>query len=399
MRLGDSGGKNRSLILSITWDWPFRLFQTTIVSSISTQKMPVEEIRMLRTLIKILALPLALVITMGGPMGRPCLAQPAADKAQPVEKTTLAYDQPGPFKVYEIEGAWKDNRVNHLVPFLIRYPKDAPGRLPIVIFSHGLGGSKEGAAYYSEHLASHGYVVVNLQHQGSDISIWGGQRPDLENLKITPLIRNAMSPQSALDRFQDVYLAVYALHSLDHQPGALKDRLDLDHIGMSGHSYGALTTQAMAGQIFPRGQSMGHPEFKAFLAMSPSSAANGRDGEAFGAISRPFLSMTGTQDGFNLNGKSNYALERQKPYQAMKRAPSVLLVLNGGDHMVFSGRQELGLSRPMDGRFRQLIKAASLAFWDATLKDNAEARAWLIGPGMAALAGSDAQIQSRNMER
>lgn len=329
----------------------------------------------------------------------PSLAQTVAPPAVQPDKASKAYDRPGPFTVQAAEGAWKDDRRARLIPFLIRYPKDAPGRLPVVIFSHGLGGSKEGAAYYAEHLASHGYVVVNVQHPGSDLAIWGGQRPDLENPKVSAEIRKAMSPQSALDRFQDIYLAVFALHSLDHQPGALKDRIDLTRIGMSGHSYGALTTQAMAGQAFARGRKMGHPEFKAFVAMSPSSAADGHNADAFGDITRPFMSLTGTDDGFNLNGKSDYAAERQKPYQAMKRAPSVLVVLQGGDHMVFSGRQEMGLSRPKDDRFRQLIKAASLAFWDAELKDDAQARAWLTGSGFTNLAGPDAEIQSRNMER
>lgn len=342
----------------------------------------------------------ALAISLtAGLISSPALAQTIAPPLVQQDKASKAYDQPGPYTVQAAEGAWKDDRRARLIPFLIRYPKDAPGRLPVVIFSHDLGGSKESAAYYADHLASHGYVVLNVQHPGSDLSIWGGQRPDLKNPNISAEIRKAVSPQSAMDRFQDIYLAVLALHSLDRQPGALKDRIDLTRIGMSGHSYGATTTQAMAGQAFARGRKMGHPEFKAFLAMSPAGAADGHNADAFGDITRPFLFLTGSDDGQTLNGKVLDASERQKPYLAMKRAPSALVVLNGADHLVFSGRQEMGFSKPKDERFRQLIKASSLAFWDAELKDDPEARTWLIGQGMAALAGSDAQIQSRNMDR
>jgi predicted dienelactone hydrolase len=329
----------------------------------------------------------------------PTLAQTVAPVDSQSEKASKAYDQPGPYMVQAAEGAWKDDRRARLIPFLIRYPKDAPGRLPVVIFSHDLGGSKESAAYYAEHLVSHGYVVLNVQHPGSDVTLWGGQFPDLKNPKISADLRKAVSPQSAMDRFQDIYLAVFALHSLDRQPGALKERIDLTRIGMSGHSYGATTTQAMAGQAFARGRKMGHDEFKAFLAMSPAGATDGHNADAFGDITRPFLFLTGSDDNLTVNGKVLDASERQKPYLAMKRAPSALMVLNGADHLVFSGRQELGLSKPTDERFRQLIKAASLSYWDAMLRDDAEARAWLIGPGMAALAGSDAQIQSRKMDR
>jgi len=329
----------------------------------------------------------------------PTLAQTVAPVTSQPDKAIMAYDRPGPFTVQAAEGAWKDDRRSRLIPFLIRYPKDAPGRLPVVIFSHDLGGSKESAAYYAEHLVSHGYIVLNVQHPGSDVSIWGGQFPDLKNPKISADLRKAVSPQSAMDRFQDIYLAVFALHSLDRQPGALKDRIDLSRIGMSGHSYGATTTQAMAGQAFARGRKMGHDEFKAFLAMSPAGAADGHNADAFGDITRPFLFLTGSEDGLNPNGKVQDASERQKPYLAMKRAPSALVVLNGADHLVFSGRQELGFSKPKDERFRQLIKAASLAYWDAELRGDAQARAWLTGPGLATFAGSDAEIQSRNMDR
>ncbi len=347
---------------------------------------------------RVIATALAIVVTASSISTQSYAQAVCLPPAQPA-KASKAYDQPGPYTVQAAEGAWKDDRRTRLIPFLIRYPKDAPGRLPVVIFSHDLGGSKESAAYYADHLVSHGYVVVNVQHPGSDLAIWGGQRPDLENPKVSAEIRKAMSPQSALDRFQDIYLAVFALHSLDRQPGALKGRIDLARIGMSGHSYGALTTQAMAGQAFARGRKMGHPEFKAFLAMSPAGAADGHNADAFGDITRPFLFLTGSDDRLTVNGKVLDPSERQKPYLAMKRAPSALVVLKGADHLVFSGRQELGFSKPRDDRFRQLIKAASLAFWDSELRDDAEARAWLIGTGFTTLAGPDAEIQSRNLDR
>ncbi len=43
---------------------------------------------------------------------------------------------------------------------------------PVVLFSHGLGGSREGYAYLGRHWAERGYVAVFLQHRGSDTSVW-----------------------------------------------------------------------------------------------------------------------------------------------------------------------------------------------------------------------------------
>ena len=39
---------------------------------------------------------------------------------------------------------------------------------PVVLFSHGLGGSREGYGYLGSYWAAHGYVAVHLQHIGSD---------------------------------------------------------------------------------------------------------------------------------------------------------------------------------------------------------------------------------------
>ena len=38
---------------------------------------------------------------------------------------------------------------------------------PVVLFSHGLGGSRAGCAYLGEHRAAHRYVAEVLQHPGS----------------------------------------------------------------------------------------------------------------------------------------------------------------------------------------------------------------------------------------
>jgi predicted dienelactone hydrolase len=50
-----------------------------------------------------------------------------------------------------------------------------PGRAapsPVVIFSHGLGGTRAGSEYLGDHWAQRGYVVVFVQHPGSDDSVW-----------------------------------------------------------------------------------------------------------------------------------------------------------------------------------------------------------------------------------
>src|SRR6478735_4138978 len=43
---------------------------------------------------------------------------------------------------------------------------------PVVLFSHGLGGSRENSPYLGQHWAARGYAVVFMQHAGSDEKVW-----------------------------------------------------------------------------------------------------------------------------------------------------------------------------------------------------------------------------------
>lgn len=306
-----------------------------------------------------------------------------------------AYSQAGPYPVAVLDGEWRDGRRGRTVPYLIRYPQGVTGPVPVVIFSHGLGGSRRGAVYYAEHLASHGYVVVMVQHPGSDVSIWQNIRPDLSNVDRAALSRVTADPMVTINRFLDIPFALDQLSAMTSAPGPLRGLLDMTRIGMSGHSFGAVTTQAMAGQVYPNGRSMPEPRFKAFLAMSPSPSRDGNNDQAFGGLTRPFLSLTGTEDSFTIRSDESGAdvtAGRQQPF-AHLGGPSMLVLLTGGDHMVFSGRQEVGgAPRPKDDRHRAIIKAAALAWWDAWLKDDPAALAYLRDGGMAAFAGADATV-------
>lgn len=330
------------------------------------------------------------------------LAAPVLAATPATTPASAAWSQAGPYRVAQTEGEWRDARRDRVVPWLIRYPEGASGPAPVILFSHGLGGSRRGAAYYAEHLASHGYVVVMVQHPGSDVSIWNGVRPDPGNVDQGLLARVIADPRVTLNRFLDIPFALDQLTLMNTADGPLKGRMDLTRIGMSGHSFGAVTTQAMAGQVYPGGRSLPEPRFTAFLAMSPSAARDGDNATAFGSITRPFLSLTGTEDSFTVGAgqaPAQVVAGRQQPF-AHVSGPDMLVLLTGGDHMVFSGRQEVGApARPDDARHRQIILAAALAWWDAWLKEDPKALAWLRDGGLANFAGADATVSARGLPR
>ena len=286
-----------------------------------------------------------------------------------------------------ILGEWTDTaRANRAVPYKI-YVAPAQGAQPVVIFSHGLGGNRDGAEYLLRHLAENGYATVAVQHAGSDTpAVFGAAMAggNFDRGKMQDGIRQATTPSAAADRFGDIPFAIDELTKMNAGDAKLRGRLDMNRLGMSGHSYGAVTTLALAGQGFGPGARLafGDRRIKAAIALSPNKPRQGDPAEQFASIRIPTFHMTGTQDRNPLD--NNDPVEnRQVPYRSVKNADKFLVVFTGGDHMIFSGRRFQEEPRPGDAEFHALIRKSSLAYWDAYLKDNAEAKTYLTGGGFA----------------
>ena len=92
--------------------------------------------------------------------------------AEPAEKSgPEGWRAAGPDQVEVARFEWTDAARHRSVPVKIYYPKSA-GRCPVIIMSHGLGGTRDGYEYLGRHWASHGYVSVHPQHVGSDDAVW-----------------------------------------------------------------------------------------------------------------------------------------------------------------------------------------------------------------------------------
>jgi len=89
---------------------------------------------------------------------------------------TQPYAPPAPSqKVAVLRDVWRDAaRENREVPVKIYYPEKTDAPAPVIIFSHGLGGTREGYEYLGQHWAGCGYISVHLQHLGSDDAVWRG---------------------------------------------------------------------------------------------------------------------------------------------------------------------------------------------------------------------------------
>jgi predicted dienelactone hydrolase len=274
-----------------------------------------------------------------------------------------------------------DRKRHRDLPLRVYLPA-ATAAAPVVLFSHGLGGNREGSAYLGRHWAARGYVAVFLQHPGSDDGVWKN-RPALER---AGSMRDAASGPNFLLRVKDVpavldQLALWQA-AKDHP---LAGRLDLDRVGMSGHSFGAVTTQAVSGQTAPvGGQLFSDRRIKAAIAFSPSEPARGTPAQAFGKVTLPWLLMTGTKDVARLGGGTIGAStveKRLSVFPALPPGSKYELVLDGAEHSAFTDRALPGESGTRNPNHHRVILALSTAFWDAYLKGDAAARAWLDGNG------------------
>src|SRR5437868_6185452 len=54
------------------------------------------------------------------------------------------------------------------IPIKVYYPSEGAGPFPLIVFSHGYGGTKNGYAYLGQGWAEAGYVVICPTHSGSD---------------------------------------------------------------------------------------------------------------------------------------------------------------------------------------------------------------------------------------
>ncbi|HVN43131.1 MAG TPA: hypothetical protein VMT50_10135 [Steroidobacteraceae bacterium] len=252
----------------------------------------------------------------------------------------------------------------------------ATAPVPVVLFSHGLGGSREGSAFLGEHWAARGYVAVFLQHPGSDSAVWRGV-PAAERMQA---LRRAANLHNFLLRNGDVKAVLDQLQRWEAEPGhPLAGRMDLQRIGMSGHSFGAITTQAVSGQHFPLvGPRYTDPRIRAAIVFSPSSPRIGSATAAFGEVSIPWLLMTGTRDVAPIGAD---LASRLAVFPALSPGRKYELVLDGAQHSVFTDRALPGEQGARNPHHHRSILALGTAFWDAYLKDDPAARAWLDGAG------------------
>ena len=274
-----------------------------------------------------------------------------------------------------------DNSRDREIPVLIYLP-DTTSPAPVVLFSHGLGGNRFNVVYLAEHWSQRGYAVFNMQHPGSDESIL-----DVPASEVLASFTAAASLENSILRIQDVSAVIDQLEIWNNDSSnTLNQRLDLSRIGMSGHSFGAKTTQSVSGENMPAiSEETTDSRIKAATMFSPSIPSFGDPVTAFADVAIPWLLMTGTDDNAVIPGVGSDVEGRLAVFPALPAGRKYELVLFEGEHHAFTDHELSGFQNPRNPAHHPIIKALSTAFWDSWLSSDASAKTWLEGTAAEAI--------------
>lgn len=318
----------------------------------------------------------------------------AHKEAPPIDPA--AYTKKGAATVLTWTTEWHDAARNRDIPLKVYYPEGS-GACPVILFSHGLGGSSEIYSYLGKYWASHGYVSIHPSHVGSDTKLLLTKGP-------AELAKAASNPEEIRNRPLDLSFILDELERRQKanpdpaKPFPLRDRMDLAHIGVAGHSFGAHTTVVIGGADMKLGNAkpLADPRVRAIIPMSPP-VLGGKLVQKFlektyGSMTVPSLHMTGTLDDSPIGDTK--AADRRLPFDHMVKSERQLVVFDKGDHMIFSGRPTLK-PRSDDAKFQEQIAAVTTIFWQAYLRDDKAAHAWINDSkeGLTKYLGAAAKVE------
>lgn len=193
---------------------------------------------------------------------------------------------------------------------------DAPiasGPFPLVVYSHGDGGLRYVSAFLTEHLASHGFIVVAPGHTGNTaVDSFAGTSED--------------QAQVALDRPQDMSDTISAALAGDAGFEDTAAETNPEAISVIGHSFGGYTALAVAGGVGDE-----PPDQRVDAVVGLAAATSGLGDDVLTSIEVPTLLLWATDD-------ETVELEANapRPDELIPGRPYVRADIAGAQHQSFT---------------------------------------------------------------
>lgn len=206
--------------------------------------------------------------------------------------------------VAELDKTWKSVSV-----------RDVPvrdGKWPLVVFSHGSGGTRLGYVFLTEFLASHGFIVMAADHIGnSNYTI------------VNNMVVKSGGPRgqaSATDRPKDVSFLIDSMTAMSSKAGdRFNSHVDLDRIAAAGMSFGGATTKNVIEQ---------DKRVKAALMLAPGGPSLGQRAN----FETPVMMMIGSED-TTIREAGNTT---NRNYYEASKGPHYMVEIKDGGHYSFT---------------------------------------------------------------
>lgn len=360
----------------------------------------------------LLALSVVLVTTIG--ISQPAFSQlvadaQTADSVKSLDDLVLHDDSRNPKKDLHVR---------------VTYTQSAKP-LPVIVFSHGAGGSKDSYPYLAKYWAQNGFIVIQPTHQdsiGKPKNATDGFRKLIAEVRKLPTDYAGWN-----NRVRDISFVIDSLPIIQKESNT---QLDAKRLGVGGHSYGAFTAVIIGGGKVPEPAKKfitksRDERVKAILAISPQCARSRKsdfgfdDKTAWQNITGPAMFMTGTYD---QTGRTK-AADRRQAFEGSPAGGKFYVVIKGANHMTFAGRSGasnasasgtatspkassgLGIAAmfsrrlgpPEKGDREQMLKAIQFTttkFWNAFVKDD-ESQPQSIDPNDLQKANELIQIEPK----
>jgi predicted dienelactone hydrolase len=240
------------------------------------------------------------------------------------------------FQVHDLE--WFDDARERPVPVRLYQPMASSSSIPapLIIFSHGIGGSRLGYSYLGSYWASHGLASLHVQHIGSDRSIWFGNP-----FNLVSRLQEAAQEKEALARVFDLRFALTQILS-----DPLGQAMNPNQIIAAGHSYGANTTLLASGARVNRNAipiDLRDPRLKAAILISaPRFYGQNAVDSILRPVRLPTLHITATEDNIQIPGYFSGYPDRLAIFEAIGSERKALAVFEGGSHSMFTDRTRTG---------------------------------------------------------
>lgn len=266
---------------------------------------------------------------------------------------------------------WIDQTRSRPVPARLYWPTTitSEGTIPLVVFSHGIGGSRESYSYLGKYWSARGIASLHVQHIGSDSVLWRGNP-----FSLVGRLQDAAQEQEAIARAADMSFALDRILSV--KAGYYGAAVNQHQLIAAGHSYGANTTLLTVGaQVVRGGRTIDclDSRFSAAVIISAPPFYGEADLAAvLSDVSVPSIHITATDDIIRIPGYYSGAEDRIAIYDAIINSNKLLAVFQGGSHSMFTDRQFTG-GASLNPKVKIATAELALAFFNLVFDDDDKA--------------------------